>query len=797
MTEIVASLRRLARAPRFSLGVVIMLALGLGAAASLFSLVDAVLLRPLPFAEPDRLVWVWSTRVDRDRAFFSIPNFLDTRERASSFAGFAGFTSWGVNLAGDEPLRLSGVRVTPDFLQLLGARAAAGRVLAPGDEEAEGARPVVLSHGLWIRRFAGEPSVIGRSLRLGDETAIVVGILEGGFLFPGDPSAEIVGAISLARDARRGERGSNFLRVVARLRPGATVEAARRELAGITAELRAAFPTENGKHADPRVLPLGQELVGEHGRALSLLLVAVGLLLLVAGANLAGLLLARGIARRHEDAVRAALGASARRLALAPALDALVLALAGGGAGAWLAAWAAPGLATLAPSAIPRGGEAAVDGRALLFLAGVTLATALLVSIAPALRAGRGDPARLLVGGGATPRGRARRVLVAVELGLALVLATQTALVFDRLSSLGHVDPGFAPDGLLAARVSLPPARYATPAAIAGWQKRAVAELEGLPGVRAAAVANALPLSALNVRTDYTVAGAPPASAADVPAAQHRFVSPGYLAAMGNALRAGREPSLDEARPVAVVDETLARRHWPHPEDAVGAHLRIDRGTGPARDVEIVGVAATVRHASLAEPPTATLYEPLAQAPEAMAAVLAGNLSVVARLEPMGGAGAEAVRVALRAVDPEVPASTVRPLSASLAAALAPDRFQLGLLGGFGAAALLLAALGVHALVAHEVAGRRREIGIRRALGASAPRLAAQVAGATLRLAAGGALLGAAATLALSRWSGAAPLDVAFAAGAAALLLLIVAVAASLPASLAASRVDPIVALRA
>lgn len=762
LLDLRAALRRLLAAPGFAAGAALLLALGIGAAVALGSVAQAVLWRPLPYAHPESLIWIWSTRVDRDRAFFSIPNFEDTRARNRTLADLVGLRPVGINLTGDvEALRVSALRVTGNAFAVLGTRAAAGRLLEPSDDEAAAPRVCVLGHALFTSRFGGDAAVVGRTLRLDDEPYVVAGILERGFTFPGAADAEVFVPAALARDARRSDRGANSLRVIARLRPGVGLGEARADLARVTAGLAAEFPVENGKHTAPRVLALADEIAGEHRAGLSLVAGAVALLLAITCLNLAALLVARGRARAREMAIRAALGASRARLLVARAGEPFLLWLAGGALGVTLAAWLVPAVVALAPAGTPRLAEATtVD-------AGV-VAAALAVTFA------------VVIGAGLLPAGRGRLggALVAAQVGTSLVLLAATFVLTGKLALLAATRAGFEPDGLVSARVSLPRARYATPEAIFAYHQRVAEALGGR-----AVMTTALPLTGFNARVDYTVVGLPPPSPADVPAAQYRWVSPGTLRALGIPLLRGRDlaPADDARAPrVVIIDEIMARRHFGE-GDPLGKRLHI--GDGPLEhEAEIVGVSAVVAQARLGEPPTATLYEPLLQVNAATAPFLAAGLTIVAR-------DGEALRAALRRADPEVPASTVRPVAELYADALAPARFQLRLVAAFAAAAFLLAVLGVHALAAHEVQRRRRELALRRALGASDGRLIAAVVGRSARLAA----LGCAAAALPALAAGWAPRALA----PAAVVLVAVAALASLVPARRATRVEPREALSA
>lgn len=807
--------RRMLRSPGFTAAAVGVLALGIGACSAVFSLVQAVLIRPLPFREPERLVWIWATRTDRDRAFFSIPDFLDYRASARTLQGMAAFGSWGANLTGGgDPERLQGVRITPDAFRLLGVEAAAGRVLVPGDAGPGGSRSVLLGHGLWRRRFGGDPAAVGGSVTLDGETYTVVGVLPRGFTLPG-AEVEIARPLVPESDPRRGERGSNFLRVVARLGSGVTPEQAAADLGAICARLRSDHPGTNAKHTPPRLIPLRDEIAGIYGPALRALLGAVACVLAVACANLAGLLLARSAARRREFAIRKALGATRARLVRQLLAESALLVSLGGGLGLLLAWWGVDLLLLLGPADLPRSGEVRVDGVVLAFAAGISLLSGLAFGTAPAIAASRADLGEALkggipgraAGGGAAGRLGAGRggagLLVVVEVALSLVLLVGVGLLARSFARLQGVGAGFDTGGLLLARLSLPPSRYATPEGVADFYDRAADRLARLPGVAAVGAASILPLSRLNARTDFTIAGKAPASPAEAPAAQNRWVSPGYFRALGIPIVAGREfTERDRAGApwVAVVDRALARRYWGD-EDPIGAHLRIDDGANRPRDLEVVGVVGDVKHDGLDEDPTATLYAPLRQVPQGTVGFVAAGLSLVVRGASDPLALAPAVRRELRSVDADVPATGLRTMDQLLAASVAPRRFSLALVAAFAGAAVALAGMGLYALLAYSVACRTREIGIRLALGARGADLIRMVVGQAARPVACGVALGLAAAFGLTRSLSALlyrtdPADPATLL-AAPLVMAVVALLASYVPARRAARVDPAIALRA
>jgi putative ABC transport system permease protein len=751
--------RMLLKRPVFASMAVLTLGLGIGANTAIFSLVDAVVLRPLPFKDAERLVWIWATRTDRDKAFYSIPNFIDTRERVRSFDEIGAFANWGANLtAQGEPERLQGIRVSAQAFQSLGVEAVAGRTLVAEDDAPDKPRVVMLSYGLWRRRFGAERGVIGRPLTLNEDVYTVVGVLPARFTIP-NAEVELATPLRLEADPRRGERGSNFLRVFARLRPGVTLEQARGEMATVTTRLREQYPDVNAKLTAPTVLPLHTELTGNYRKALWLLLGAVGLVLLIACGNLANLLLARAMARHGEMAIRAALGATRGRLARLLLTESLLLSLAGGALGVLLAMQGPDLLLRLGPADLPRAGEAGIDGRILLFSLALSLLAGLVFGLVPAARATRTDlsadlkdvGSRALAGGAS---GRLLNALVVVEVALASMLLIGVGLLGKSYARLQSVNPGFEADNLLTLRFSLPPAGYGKVEAVKVFYERLVTRLSGVPGVEAVGVASLLPLSGAIARTEFTIVGRPPATAADTPAAQDRWVSPGYFHLMRIPILRGREftdADQERASGVVVIDEALAQRYWPQ-GDPLGAHVLLDYGGGERpRDFEIIGVVGNVKHVGLSEEPTATLYGPLAQIPAGSVTSRAANLSVVARGARETPALASNVRRESQSVDPQVPASNVRTMSQFMAAALAAQRFNLLLLSVFAGAALLLAAAGIYGVMAYTVTRRTPEIGLRLALGAQPRDALKLVTGQGMKLALTGVSLGLVGSLALTR----------------------------------------------
>jgi len=808
------AVRRLAGAPGLSAAVMLCVALGVGAVTGAFSLVEAVLLRPLPYPQPERLVMLWSRAVDgsNERIVVSQPDFLDWRQRSTSFSQLASFSVWFPSLTlGDRSDKVLGALVSADFFAALGTRPALGRTFLPEEEQPGRDTVVVLGHGLWRRRFGGDPGVLGRRIVLDGVPHTVIGVLPADFRHP-EPlylqeTTELWKPLALAPAGAaapiKTPRGMRFLRALGRLAPGVTPERARADLDAIARRLESEHPGED-EGLGIRLVPLHEQLSGDLRPALRLALEAAAMVLLVACCNVSGLLLAGSARRAHEMAVRAALGAGRARLARQALADSLLLALAGGVLGAGAALPATRALLALSPRMIPGGSAATavtLDARVLAVALGACLVTAILAGLAPAARAARRSPALVLresapaVGGGA---GRALALLLLLQIALALPLLAATGLLAKTLTRLAAVPLGFATGGVLSLRLELPAARYPKPADQRAFHDRLLALLAATPGVRTAGLTSSLPLTGLyditrEVNVDRADRPAARGETAAAIAAGYRAVSPGYLPALRIPILQGRpfDPHDTEgAPPVVLVNETFARTAWPH-ESALGKTLVL-RGAPVAVRREVVGVVRDVRHTGPATEPRAEIYLPLAQAP--------ARFSTLAILTPGDPAAlAPAVRQLLRGIDADLGAASVQPMDRLKDAALAGPRFWLALALVLGAAAALLVGLGVYALAADAVGRRTREIGVRMALGATRAEVLRLVLRRSLTLALLGVALGLAAALALTRLLtgllyGVAPNDL-LSLAAAGLFLLGLAAAATWPAARRAAGLEPVRAL--
>ena len=796
--------RLLWRQPAFSLWAVATLAIGIGAATAVFSLVHAVLLRDLPFAEPDRLAWLYNVRTERDRAPLSIPDLEEYRRENTTLAGLAVFTNWTANLTGGgDPERLEGVRVSGDFLPLVGARPALGRTLEPRDEQGD-RRAAVVTHGLWTRRFGGDPAMVGTRITLNGAAHTVVGVMPAGFVFP-FRDAEIAVPFSLADDPRRGDRGANFLRTVARLKRGVTFAAAKADLDTIAHRLQREYPRDDARKTGVSVYPLHAEIVRDYQRILWTLFAAVGVLLAIGCGNLANLLLVRAIGRQAELGVRVSLGASPRRIMRQLAAEAAVVAVAGAVLGVFVAQAAIDGWRTFGPANFPRLAAVGIDIGVLGFAAAVCAAVVVVCGILPGWLVSRDLAAALRSTTRAQTSSRRdgllRRGFVVVQIGGAAILLVCTALVARGLARLERVDPGFTADHALTVQLSLPPARYATREAITAVYEALALPLGALNGVTAAGVVSLLPLSGLLSTIDVAFPDRPAPPPEEVPQAHFRIASPGYFAAAGIAVLDGREFTARDdvgGQPVALISRALADRHWPG-QRAVGRFLRLaEPATSPM--LEVVGVVKDVKQFTLDGAPTPDLYVPVAQMPASQAPALASRMYWVIRTDDEPAALISEVRRTVHATDPDVATSSARTLDAVLALSLGGRRANVRLLEVFGQVSVLLAAIGVYAVAAFAAGARRRELAIRSAFGASRRDLVRLMLAGELRPVLMGIGGGLGCALIVTRSLGDAlfeisPMDGTTYASVAGALAAVTLAASCLPA-LRAGRVDPAELLR-
>ncbi len=802
--------RSLRRAPGFALTVVLVSALGIGATTAAFSVTDHVLIRPLPFPEPDRLVELWqSDRAEGYRNELSPANYRDWKRLTASFEAMGAFYKNSVNLVGDgDPVRLQSAVVTHEVLPLVGTRPLLGRAFA-ADEDREGAPgTVLLSQGLWRERFGSDPGVLGRTLRLDDEPYRVIGVMPEGFHFP-QRGTELWLPLRFEKDAFE-RRDDLYLYCVARLRRATTLAAARGELALVAAQLEREYPVEN-KNVGASAIGLRDEL-SQQSRLLLLALFGAALgVLLIACTNLASLFLARALERRQELAVRSALGAGRERLARQLLTESLLLAAAGGALGVLLAFTALPLVVRLVPNALPIGEAAPLDLRILGFAALMTLVTALGFGLAPVLR-GLGDSAAQSLREGsrtlAAGRERLRSALVVAEVAVSVVLLVSSGLLIRALVRVQSVDPGFEPAGVVTLRTTLPMPKYQSVERRAAFCAGVLEEVRALPGVASAAYISALPMVMTGGIWQIEAEGHP-SQAGEGRTASVRYVTPGYFATLGIPLVAGRDVRDADAAgalQVAVVSRSFVERYWPG-QDALGRRFRFGLLGGetitaaePFQDRTIVGVVGDVRVRGLERRSEPQVYLPNRQQPgEAMGWYTPQDLAVrhsgdAALLLP-------ALRRIVARADPAQPVADVRTLETILEGQTAPRRVQVRVLAGFAALAVLLAGVGIHGLLAFLVASRAREIGVRRAVGAGTRDILGLVLRQGARLGGVGIALGLALAWAAGRslealLAGVSPRDAAAFLGAAALVLL-AALAGSLLPALRAARVDPLTAIRA
>ena len=758
----------------------------------------AVALKPLPFAEPSRLVAIHGGRSTAAEPQLAYPDFVDFREQATSFEGMAGYATGPATLTGSgEADLLDAAFVTPDFFQVLGVKPMAGRPFEAHDN-VKGAAPVaILSEAVWRRRFAGDPSAIGRATTLDGVGFTIVGVMPAAFEFPYQADRVEIWLPMAAEPfvaSMMDGRGASFMNAIGRLHRDASLAQAQGQLAAIAGRLAQEYPASNAGRV-VRAVPLGDDLVDDYRSALVLLLAAVGVVLLIACANVANLLLARGAARQKEIAIRIALGAGRGRLIRQLLVESLVLSFAAGSVGIILALWGVAALVAATPLEIPRLQAARIDGTILAFTTFVSMATGIVFGAAPALHLSRGDQGEVLndAGRGSSSARAARtgRALVVAEIALSLVLLSGAGLLVRSFLHLQRVEPGFIPQQAVTMQLLLPGSRYPNAAAQVRFFHRLAEGAASAPGVSSAAIATTLPMSGSSIGAGFTIDGRP-TDPADRPTAAGFSIGPEYFATMGIGVVRGRDFTAhdnEQAQPVAIINETMARRFWPD-EDPIGRRLTSYGGVSR----EIVGVVRDVKNRQLSEAAGPQLYTPFPQTPWPF-------LAVVARTAGDAQALAGTLRRAVAAVDPELAAGDVRTIDDYLSDAVATPRFNATLTAGFAALALFLAGCGLYGVMSYSVVQRNREIGIRMALGAQPADLRGMVVSQALRMGGMGLAIGLAGALAASRLLGAllfdvSPSDPVTFAAVCGLLLGVVVVAGYLPAR-RATRVDPMVALRA
>ncbi len=793
----------------FTLVALITLALGIGANSAIFSVVNSVLLKPLPYKNPERLVMMNHHYPKLDlKASVSAIGYTHYRDNNQTFENITAFTNWQVNLTGaGEPERLSGLAVTPTFFPTLGIDPARGRGFSNDEDKPGQNKVVVLSDGLWRRRFGQDPNILNQTLTLNGESYNVVGIMPPDFQFGREfgQTVDLFAPLTFT-DAQMQTRQwrNEFLSVIARLRPEVNLEQAQAEMDSIAANVRQSY-FGGGDAADPSswgllLRSVHELVVGDIRPALLVLLAAVGLVLLIACANVANLLLARAASRQKEVAIRVALGASRLRMVRQFLTESVVLALIGGTLGTLLAVWGINALLKLNNDLIPRSQEIGLDSRVLLFTLGLSLLTGILFGLVPALQSSNTDLHDTLKEGGRSGSGGAKRsvrsALVIAEIALALVLLIGAGLLIRSFTKLQNVNPGFNPENLLVMQVALPANQYNEPQKIDNFYQQALQGIQTIAGVQAVGVSSTVPMSGSNSSGSFAIEG--------------RTVQPGEMSPWGNRWLAGAtyfqtmniplikgrffdDRDVATSQPVAIIDETLQHKYWGD-EEALGKRISFQRDPqGNPIWREIVGVVGHVRHRGLEGESPVQYYLPHRQLSN-------GGMYVVVRTANEPSASAAAVRAQIQAVDRELPVYRVTTMEQVVADSMTQRRFAMTLLGIFAAVALILASVGLYGVMAYSVTQRTHEIGIRLALGAKTADVLKMVVGQGMVLAAIGLAIGLLAAFGLTRLMTTLLFGVSatdpFIFALLPLVLASVAVAASWIPARRATKVDPMIALR-
>ena len=745
------------RRPGFALAAIVSLGLGIGAGTATFSVVHGVLLDPLPCDDPDRVFVVHSRHTSTDRYPFQLAEFCDYRDGNRTLRSMAAYAGWNANLTGTgDAERIQGMRTTANLFELLGTRARLGRLLVPADDAPGAERVVVLSHGLWVRRFGGDTGIVGRALTFNAESFTVVGVLPPDFLFP-QRGAELVVPLQPESDAARHDRSAtSFLRVLARARPEARRETIQADLDAIAHRLQQEYPDAYARKPGVRVLRWSDDLVAGVHQVLWVLQGTVLVLLLISCANVASLMLARAASLRGDIAVRRAIGASSARIFRRQVIEGLMLSLAGGALGLLAAVWGVPALLALAPPDLPRAGTIGMHPTVLLFTLSVSIAAGLLAAAIPAWRASRGDLQEDLKGGdrsfGPGRRGRARWILVSVEVALLAMLLSTGSLLYRSFRVASHVSPGFDED-TLTVRLSLPRARYDRIEKVTAFYDELESRVAALPGVIEVSAVNHVPLNGALASADYRTPEMPTGSDAALPTAAYRMATPRYFRAMGIPLLSGRafdDRDGTDAPRVAIVSQSLARKSFGG-KNPVGAHILVEDSPEGFRPFEIVGVVGDIRHDGLEADPSPHFFVPYAQTHPKLLVWLTATQYLVVRASVDARSLEPAIRRVLREVDPDVAAAQVRTTGDAMAASIAPRRFTLTLLGLFAVISTVMAAFGLHGVVSTSVAWRTREMALRMAVGARPAQVRRLVLRQAAVAAAAGGACGLAASLASSR----------------------------------------------
>ena len=798
ITDLRQAFRLLLTAPGFTSLVVAVLAIGIGATTVIFSIVDGVLLRPLPFGDADRLIAIQSVTRGDDDGTASVPDVVDLKA-ARTVQDVVGYTGGSVILTGrGEAATLLTTFVTGDLMATLGAPLLRGRSFADADVRPGAAPTAVIAEHLWRERFGADAAVVGGTATIEGQACTIIGVAPETFDFPiQSKRVDVWLPIATTQIGAQlaSQRGAHFVHTIARLAPGASAEQAAAELGAIGERLAREFPKSNAARL-VRVVPLQERIVRQHRLALTVLLGAVGAVLLIACANVANLLLTRGVGRRRELAIRAALGAGRGRIVRQLLVESVVLSAIAGAVGVLLSLWGLAAVVAASPVDIPRLHDVRIDRGVLAFAALLSAATGIAFGMIPAFQASRLDAGETLKGTtiAADPRGvRTRQILVASEVAISLLLLAGAGLLGRTLLNLQRVDVGFAAERTLAMEISLPDTRYPNDPARIAFYRRTIDALRSIPGVRSAAAGSTLPLTGNDMGIGFRVEGRPVRDEDHTNAAYHA-VSPDYFSTMGIRLVRGRAFTArddEQAPPVLVVSETLARTYFPG-EDAIGKRVTIGyHNSGPR---EVIGVVADVKESELSEKAQPEMYAPFPQTPWPF-------FSVVVRTERDPAARAAALRAAIVRLDPEQPPGDVQTLTHYVRLATAQPRFTATLASAFAAIATLLAGLGIYGVLAYGVAQRRREIGIRLALGAQPGDVRRLVMTQAAALGAAGLGAGLAGALLLTRALSSLLFGVTASDpttfGAVSLLLMAVVVAAAYLPARRATRVDPMIALRA